>query len=155
MEGSEQVLATIEGLRSNDLTTYYNLVLTARRIVLIHTPDLPVNPEIALAKCGLIGGPVGWAVAKAINGSVESERNEKENSQNLTLDDLLQKDNKSFAINHEDVAEIKIRKGWINNEVIIESGSSEKIFIVEHNIKKISKILLQASTLAGKVTISR
>ena len=151
MQGSEQVLATIEGLRSSDLATYYNLVLTTRRIVLIHTPDLPVNPEIGLAK----GGLIGWAVAEAIDGSVESKRNEKENSQNLTLDDLLQKDTKNFAINHEDISEIKIRKGWIDNELIIESGSSQKIFLVEHNIKKISKVLLQASALAGKVTISR
>jgi hypothetical protein len=151
MEGSEQVLATIGGLRSSDLNTYYSLVLTTRRIVLIHTPDLPVNPEIGLAK----GGLIGWAVAEAIDADVESKMNKKENSQNLTLDQLLQKDNKSFAINHEDVSRIKIHKGWINNEVTIESGSSQKIFLVEHNIKKISKILLQASTLAGKVTISR
>jgi hypothetical protein len=114
---------------------------------------LPVNPEIGLVK----GGLIGWAVAEAIDGSVESARkmNGKENSQNLTLDDLLQRDSKSFAINHEDVSQIKIHKGWINNELIIESGSSQKIFLVEHNIKKISKILLQASPLAGKVTTSR
>jgi hypothetical protein len=155
MEGSEQVLATIEGLRSDDLTTYYNLVLTTRRIVLVHTPDLPVNPEIGLAKGGLIGGLVGHAVAEAIDGGVESKRKEKENSQNLTLDDLLRKDNKSFAIDHEEVTEIKIHKGWIDNELIIESGGSQKIFLVEHNIKKVSKVLLQASPLAGKVTVSR
>jgi len=151
MEGSEQVLAIIEGLRSSDLNAYYNLVLTTRRIILLHTPDLPVSPEIGLAK----GGLIGWAYAEAMDAGVESKMNEKENSRNLTLDELLQKDNKSFAINTEDVSQIKIHKGWINHEVIIESASSQKIFLVEHNIKKISKILLQASTLAGKVTISR
>ena len=151
MEGSEQVLATVEGLRSNDLTGYYNLVLTTRRIVLLHTPDLPVNPEIGLAK----GGLIGWAVAKAIDGSVESEMNERENPQKLTLDDLLRKDNKSFSIDNEDVSEIKIHKGWIDNEIVIKSEGSQKIFLVEHNIKKISNVLLQASTLAGKVSVSR
>ena len=98
---------------------------------------------------------IGWAVAKAIDESVESNRNEKGNSQNLTLDDLLQKDNKSFAIDHQDVSEIKIRKRWINNEIIVKWGDSQKIFLVEHNIKKISDVLLQASTLAGKVIVSK
>ncbi len=133
MEGSEQVSAIIEGLSSNDPPFFdYNLVLTTRRIVLIHTRSLRY-PELGLAK----GGLWGWTV------------------DSKTLDELLQKDEKNYAINCEEITEIKLHKGLINSKLIVESRGSQKIFLFGKNFKKICTMLLQAPALAGKVSASR
>jgi hypothetical protein len=148
MEDSEQVLAVIEGLSSDDFDNY-NLVLTTRRIVLMRTRYPIVNPQIGLVK----GGLVGWAVGSLIEKGVESEMNKKENSQSLTLDDLLQKDEKSYAVNYEEITEIKLHKGLINSKLIVESKGSQKIFSFNKNFKKIHAMLLQTPALAGKVSL--
>lgn len=150
MEGSEQILAIIEGLSSDGSIDCYNLVLTTRRIVLMHTLNPLVNPEVGMAK----GGLVGWAIASLIEKGVEAKMNE-EKSQYLTLDELLQKDKKSYAINHADITEIKLHKGLINSKLIVESKGSQETFSFNKNIKKIYTTLLQAPALAGKVSISR
>lgn len=150
MEGSEQVLAIIEGLSSDDSIDSYNLVLTTRRIVLMHTINPLVSPEVGLAK----GGLVGWAIASLIEKGVEAKMNE-EKSQYLTLDESLQKDKKSYAINHEDITEIKLYKRLINSKIIVDSKGYQKTFFFHKNIKKIYTTLLQAPALAGKVFISR
>lgn len=148
MEDSERVLAIIEGLSSNDLDNY-NLVLTTRRIVLMRTRYPIVNPEVGLVK----GGLVGWALGSLIEKGVESDMNEKENSRSLTLDELLQKDEKSYAINYEEITEIKLHKGLINSKLIVESKGSQKIFSFNKNFKKIHAMLLQTPALAGKVSL--
>jgi hypothetical protein len=148
MEDTERVLAIIEGLSSNDFDNY-NLVLTTRRIVLMRTRYPIVNPQIGLVK----GGLVGWAVGSLIEKGVESDMNKKENSQSLTLDDLLQKDEKSYAVNYEEITEIKLHKGLINSKLIVESKGSQKIFSFNKNFKKIRAMLLQTPALAGKVSL--
>jgi hypothetical protein len=150
MEDSERVLAIIEGLSSDNSIDNYNLVLTTRRIALMRTPYPIVNPQVGLAK----GGLVGWALGSLIEKGVESEMNEKENSQSLTLDDLLQKDEKSYAISYEEITEIKLHKGLINSKLIVESKDSQKVFSFNKNFKKIHTMLLQTPELAGKVSLS-
>jgi len=126
MEGSEQVSAIIEGLSSADFPFYdYNLVVTTRRIVLIRIRSLRY-PELGLAK----GGLWGWTV------------------DGKTLDELLQKDEKSYAINDEEITGIKLHKGLVNSKLIVESKGSQKIFLF-NNYKKIYSMLLQAPALAG------
>ncbi len=147
MKGSEQVLAIIEGLTSDDSIDSYNLVLSTRRIVLIHTLNPLVNPEVGIAK----GGLVGWGVASLIEKGVEAKVKEEY----LALDELLKKDKKSYAINREDITEIKLHIGLINSKLIVESKSSQETFSVNKNIKKIHTALLRAQELAGKVSISR
>ncbi len=149
MEDSERILAIIEGLSSDD-SDNYNLVLTTRRIVLMRTRYPIVNPQVGLMK----GGLVGWALASLIEKGVESKMDEMENSQSLTLDELLQKDEKSYAINYEEITEIKLHKGLINSKLIVESKGSQKIFSFNKNFKKIHAMLLQTPALVGKICLS-
>jgi len=116
----------------------------------MHTPYPLVNPEVGMAK----GGLAGWAIASLIEKGVEAKMNE-EKSQSLTLDELLQKDKKSYAMNHEDITDIKLHKGLLNCKLIVEAKGSQENFSFNKNIKKIYTTLLQAPALAGKVSISR
>jgi hypothetical protein len=150
MEDSEQVLAIIEGLSSDDSIDSYNLVLTTKRIVMMCTLKPLVNPEVGMAK----GGLVGWAFASLIEKSVEAKMNE-EKSRHLTLDEILQKNKKSYAINHEDIIVIKLHKGLVNSKLIVKSQGSQESFSFNKNIKKIYYTLLQAQALSGKVSLSR
>jgi hypothetical protein len=87
MEGSEQVLDIIESLQSDDFHDY-NIVLTTRRIVLIHTRSLRF-PEFGLVKGGM------WRRAP----------------DSSALDELLQNDENGYAINYAEIDEIKLHKG--------------------------------------------
>jgi hypothetical protein len=120
-------------LQSNDAPfNDYNLVLTTRRIVLIHTRSLRL-PELGLVK----GGLWGWTPDSS------------------TLDELLQKDKNNYGIDYGEIDEIKLQKGLLNSKIVVESHGSQKIFLFDKDFKKIYATFLQASTLAGKVFISK
>ena len=131
MEGSEQVLDIIESLQSDDCRDY-NMVLTTRRIVLIHARSLRF-PELGLAK----GGLWGW------------------NPDSSALDELLQKDENSYAINYGEIEEIKLHKGLLNNKLVVELWGSQKIFLFDANLEKIHTMLIQVPALEGRVSISK
>ena len=152
MEDLGQVLAVIEGLCSDDLTNYYNLFLTTRKFVFIHVPDWAVKPELGRTP----GEWVGWAVARAVQKDIESEMTKKEDkSHRMTLNELMQQDEKNYAVNHEDITLIEVHKGWIHSELIVKLKTSRKIFSFNKNFKKILSALHQAPALAGKVSASR
>ena len=131
MESSEQVLDIIESLQSDDFHDY-NLVLTDRRIVLIHTRSLRF-PELGLVE----GGMWGWAPDSS------------------TLDELLQNDGNSYAINYAEIDEIKLRKGILGSKLVVESRGSQRVFVFDKSFEKIYSVLLQIPALEGKVFISR
>ena len=131
MEGSEQVLDIIESLQSDD-SRDYNMVLTTRRIVLVHTRSLRF-PELGLAK----GGLWGW------------------NPDGSMLDELLQKDENSYAINYGEIEEIKLHKGLLSNKLVVALWGSQKIFLFDANFEKIRTMLIQVPALEGRVSISK
>jgi hypothetical protein len=133
MEDSEQVLGIIEGLQSKDGPFLdYNLVLTTRRLVLIHARSLKI-PEVGLAK----GWLWGWTPSVS------------------ELDELLQKNDSSFALNYGEIDEIKLHKGLLESKLVVESRGSKRIFVFDKNFEKIHTMLLQTPALDGKVSTSK
>ena len=152
MQNSEQEIAIINGLYTNDLRRIdYTLHLTTKRFVLIHVTNL----DAQAVQAQISGGLIGYAIAKGVQKASESKRKEKENAlQDLTLDELLQKDKKSFAMAHENIVSIRLHKGWINGEIFVKLKSSQAQFFVDKKqIEPISTTLSQITSLQGKVLV--
>jgi len=151
MQNSEQEIAIIKDIHSMDTSRDYILHLTTKRFVLIHFTDL----DAQAAKAQVTGGLIGWAIAKGVQKANESKRKKKEDvSQGLTLDELLQKDKKSFAMAHENIVSIRLHKGWTNGEIFVQLKSSQaRLSVDKKQIELISAILAQVTALQGKVIV--
>jgi hypothetical protein len=147
MENSEQEIALIKGLYEVGFSRIdYTLHLTTKRFVLIHVTNLDAQTNEA------VGGLVGYAIVKGFQKANESKRKEKEKAlEGLTLDELLQKDKKSFAITFDDIVQIKLRKGWTGGEMYVKAKNSLKRFSVEKSqVEPLASAFQQVDKLQEK-----
>jgi hypothetical protein len=90
MENSEKQIAVIENISRNPET--YNFYLTNKRLVAINTK----SQSTAFVSLGLVGAVIDTAIEM-------KQGKKKKELKSLTLDEILQKDKKSFAIPYSNV----------------------------------------------------
>lgn len=145
MENSEQQIVIVKNVIA-DLSNY-DVYLTDRRIVVVHTWNVPT--------WGAAGGFVGSLIAEGVEALVSSRKKKK--MENLTLDEILVKDKKSYVIPYESIEQIKLKSRKL--EISAEQFSKlsltynrwKKFTLNKEQFEQLSTILPSIAALKGKL----
>ena len=143
MENSEQQIAVTE--KMFDYPNTYNFYWTNKRLIAINVR----NQEVVGA--GLIPALIGEALTKF------NESRKKEKTKNLSLDEILAKDKKSFDVSYEVIEQIKLHKGRLEiaskkfSEMSITYNRWKKFLLKKEQFEQLSTILPSIAALKGKL----
>ena len=141
MQDSERQIAVIEKIF--DYPNTYNLYWMDKRLVVIN------KKSQSAVGVGLIPSLIGEGITKI------NESRKKEKMKNLTLDEILQKDKKSYAIAYEDIEQIRLydpQSRWKNRKLEIKSHKIQKKFMLDKaQFEQLSDVLPTIDALKGKL----
>lgn len=143
MNNSEQQIGLVENISNYPDT--YNLFWMDKRLVVIHTRS---QSNVGV---GLIPSLIGEGITKF------NESRKKEKTKDLTLDEILAKDKKSFAVDYTDVEKIELHdphSRWRNRKLKIKmqlDTVSKDYIINESQFEKLSTILPKIVELRAKL----
>jgi hypothetical protein len=102
------------------------MIITNKRILLIRTTSA--------IKGAVIGGAVGGALGAVIASSMAKNK-EKNTITAETINQLLSADGKNISIALEDLASVKLKKGWLSTDIWIFPVSGKKLHLGINNKK--------------------
>ncbi len=151
MQNSERQIALIKNVVIVDFSnTTCDLYLTDKRMVLIRTKG---SKEWGGLMGGAVGGMVGAIIGSVAQKGLESRKKQtKKEASDLTLDELLAVDKKSFGLAYEDIEQIKFYKVMLNRRLSVTTKKTLKSFtLTTKQYEELSTILSTIPALKGKL----
>lgn len=163
MQSSERQVAFVKNVavqRSLFSMVTYNLILTDKRMVLLHSK----YSQWGLYAGGAVGGALGGAIGSVAQSVLESGKKQDEMSSKV-LNELLAKDTKSFDVAYEDIAKVRfyqverkrrlganIRFNMMRYRLAIASKKTPKPFrLTSEQSEQLSTVLPTIPALKGKI----
>ncbi len=145
MEKSEQPIGAVAGIV--DYAETYNMFWMEKRFIMINTTS-----QIFVG-----GGLIPELVGEALT-IINKSRKEKK-AKNLTTDELLEKDSKSFAVNYVDIEKIELHdphSRWKKRKLKIkmkEDMLPKEYGVTETQFAMLSALLPSIAELKGKLIL--
>jgi hypothetical protein len=151
MENSEEILAVLKALddrlSSPMRIRIFDLCFTNKRLVII-------MPK--LVKRTITWNWLSYRTLKGRNILKEKQRRKQDPLMGLTIDELLEKDKSSYAINYDDLKWICVNTSFSRSNLQFRTGKIWKLIeISKKQFKQLSQILPRIVALKGKLEINQ
>ena len=147
METSEQQLAFVKAVDN------CNLCITDRRLVVIS----PKSYWLAGAVGHAVGGTIGGFIGATLQKREDQKRMQKEETpKGLTIDELLAKDPKSYAVPYEELDWICLNKSRFGSNLTFRANKIgwKQLKLNKAQVEQLSCVLPSIVALSGKFKVN-